>query len=248
MKQLKWLFCLFLLTVTAFGCGDDEVPPTPATTCKLTSYTNESTANITYEGDKISKIAILGEGYITFEYNSAGKVVKMNDYTDTNELIAYTTLNHVSNALITSQEYEKNASGAFVLQPNSLSFQFDGAGNLTKIVDGNSYTRYTYNAQNNATAEYKKEPNKPEYKERGFANYDDKKNVASENFIFMALEIGFPVYGVNNPKQIIAYDTDGTIDEITDLAYQYNEQGYVKKIYDPTGANSGEILYGYSCP
>lgn len=245
MKTLKTIIAIAILSLFSISCSsDDESTPEPTKpTYLLTKTTNDlGYSTYTYDANnKLSTVEHINPGFTnyktTFFYNSNGKLEEALDsssggpfpssikskatyiYDAQNRLIerkyfqnsddSPTQYDYVrsyffeynGNSVI-QKEVEKGKS----LPSNRYVFDFDTNGNILK------YTSYNQIDANN--------PN-------GLINFstvyvfDDKMNVESS----FPTESLFPFITKNNPIKYTQTDQSGT-PTITDIAYEYNQDGY----------------------
>ncbi|TAE18298.1 MAG: hypothetical protein EAZ95_04670 [Bacteroidetes bacterium] len=201
-----------------------------------------------YQDGKLNKIIYPEGEYETFEYNSAGKIIKHSIYDVSNALAGYQTFVHVSNTLITFEQFTRANSGSNLEQDVANGrFEFDANGNLTKFqYADDAYYRSEYASNGNATKTYHKVGNSPEYLFVEYSEYDDKKNPFYENFgmkLFLASDNIHLALGKNNLRKYKQYLSDGSLMFSENIDYQYNNQGY------PTSTTSDGETYAmtYDC-
>jgi len=232
-----------IASLTLISCGDDDAATTNTSsilpTKIVTNYDDgdgDITENITYDGNKISKIVVSDGTYQQFTY-SGNNITAIKTYaTGTTELLeedlfTYNGSNQLtmyvyheaecescsekvmytynSNGTISTTEFFGNIDGQAVA---------DGTGLLT-VVNGNT-AHYTYTSSD-SSGDY----------EVSFTH--DNKNSPYKNITgIAALNIAYNEGGVNN---ILTRNDEG-YESIT--TYQYNADGY------PTSSVEADAVWG----
>jgi hypothetical protein len=247
MKTLKIIIAVTILSLFSISCSkDDESAPEQEPTKPtylLTKSTNDlGYSNYTYDANnKLSTVEHINPGFTnyktTFFYNSNGKLEETLEVStggafpsSTKSKVTY--IYDAQNRLIEKKHFQ--TSYDFPTQYDyvrSYFFEYNGNSVIQKVVDkGNSLpsNRYVFDFDTNGnilkyTSYNQIDANNP----NGLINFstvyvfDDKVNVESS----FPTESLFPFLTKNNPIKYTQTDQSGT-PTITDIAYEYNQDGY----------------------
>jgi antitoxin component YwqK of YwqJK toxin-antitoxin module len=268
MKKLCLSAAALVVLFAACSKDDDNTPQTPAKKYllhmisaddsvevtydaaynmkKISAYSDANSAEIselTYENGKLTKKSASYAGsemklIQSFDYNSAGKLLRANFYVSGVTVSRYDSLAYDANGRLTAlYEFSSDIDGSYKIW-NKYVYTWDSKGNITREVrvampagvesKDSSITDYTY---------------------------DNKVNYASRQPEFFLLEADDPTFGLsanNILKSVHTTNTNpGFVSTVTE-EYTYDEDGYPvtqketeKETQDGTVVYSSEDSYRY---
>lgn len=245
MKTLKTIIAIAILSLFSISCSsDNESTPEPnKPTYLLTKTTNDlGYSTYTYDANnKLSTVEHINPGFTnyktTFFYNSNGKLeetleVSTGGAFPSSIKTKMTYIYDAQNKLIEKKYFQTSDSSPTQYDyVRSYFFEYNGNSVIQKVVDkGNSLpsNRYVFDFNTNGnvlkyTSYNQIDANNP----NGLINfsivyvYDDKMNVETS----FPEESFFPFVTKNNAIKFTKTDQSGT-PTITDIAYEYNQDGY----------------------
>ncbi|MCF6406846.1 hypothetical protein L3C95_28365 [Chitinophaga filiformis] len=205
---------------------------------KIGNYsTSTEITELTYENGKLTKKSGSYDGgemklIETFDYNSAGKLLRTNFFVSSGARSRYDSLAYDANGRVTAlYELGSEIGGTYKIR-HKYAYIWDSKGNVTRTVllavtDGveskdSSITDYTY---------------------------DDKVNFASRQPEFFALEVEDPAFGLSVNNVVKSIETSNTnpgyVLTVTEQ-FTYDEDGYpVTRKEVETETLNGTVVHTY---